>query len=72
MGMGSAGRGNLFVTLGASAFYAGYVEFGHAVPGGKTVPPRPFLTPAVYWAFDEVKVQIAHTLNENGFASGRL
>jgi len=69
MEMGSAGRGNLFVTLGASAYYAGYVEFGHTVPGGKTVAGRPFLAPAAFWAFDEVKVQIKRTLNENGVAS---
>ena len=72
MEMGSAGRGNLFITLGASAYYAGYVEFGHTVPGGKTIPARQFLTPSVYWAFDEVKVQIARTLQENGIPSGRL
>lgn len=69
MEMGNASRSNLFVTIGASAYYAGYVEFGHVVPGGATIPAKPFLGPAAFWAFDEVKVQIARTLNENGITA---
>jgi hypothetical protein len=36
------------ITLGASADYAGYVEYGHHSVAGTWVPPQPFIRPAIY------------------------
>jgi len=49
--IGGAGRNTFFVTVGAAAFYAGFVEFGHHT-AGKDVPPHPFLGPAIEWGKD--------------------
>lgn len=50
MEMGGAGRSSFFVTVGAGAYYAGYVEFGHVGHGGSWVEAHPFMTPALDWA----------------------
>ena len=54
MEMGVAKRTNFWVTLGASAFYAGYVEFGHVTAGGGYVMEKPFMRPAMEWARKEL------------------
>lgn len=43
----SGGRNAFFVSVGASVYYAGFVEFGAPSRG---VAPQPFLGPAVDWA----------------------
>lgn len=38
---------DLKVIVATNVYYAPYVELGHRLPSGKTVPPRPFLKPAI-------------------------
>ena len=45
--MAVGGANSFFVTIGAAAFYAGFVEFGHTVHNGKYSVPKPFMRPAM-------------------------
>jgi phage gpG-like protein len=66
-------RGDHSITVGATAPYARYVEYGHAVRSGwkikgpvvGEVPPHPFLRPAA----DAIADQVADALTE-AFNSG--
>lgn len=47
-------QGKRAASRGADAFYARFVEFGHAKRGGGTVAPRRFLAPALSQNVDRV------------------
>lgn len=65
MEMGASGRSSFFVTVGASAYYAGYVEFDHInVWSGKTVPGRPFLGKAIEWAQTQLPLVVKSAMEE--------
>ena len=53
------------VIIGTNVNYAPYVELGHSLPSGGTVPPRPFLKPAVAQHGDKYKAIIRYYL-KNG------
>lgn len=45
---GQIGSGKDYkVFVGTNVYYSPYVELGHSLPSGGTVPPRPFLKPAI-------------------------
>lgn len=63
-----------YVTIGAAAYYAGFVEFGHVGYGGTVfgyVMPRPFMTPAMDWAATQINTEVTLAMKE-GIAIGRL
>lgn len=63
MHLGGTGRQSFFVTVGAAAFYAGYVEFGHMAHYA-WVPPHPFLGPAVEWGKPIAEREVGRVVNE--------
>ena len=66
-------KGTHIITVGASIYYAKYVEYGHAVRSGWKVkgpvvghvPPHPFLRPAA----DAIAAQVGDAIVE-AFSSG--
>lgn len=54
------------VIVGSNVFYALYVECGHSLPSGGTVPPRPFLKPAVAEHHDKYRAIIKYYLQNGG------
>lgn len=51
--------------IGTNVEYAPYVEAGHSLPNGGTVPPRPFLAPALNENTDKYKSIITAYLQGN-------
>lgn len=66
MEMGESKRSNFWVTLGASAFYAGFVEFGHVNADGGYTMEHPFLRPALEWARQQLPVRMKRAFDRGG------
>lgn len=70
MELGKAGRNSFFVTVGTSAFYAGYVEFGHGTDVWGWVPPKPFLRPALEWAKTQLPKVVGEAVRQGASNGG--
>ncbi len=62
--------GVYYVYVGAAAWYAGYVEYGHMYYGSY-VNPQPFLGPAVEWARGQLPIIIMEALQNANRDVGR-
>lgn len=61
--MTSAGAERYFVSIGAAAYYAGWVEFG--TTGLRAQPAQPFMGPALRWAESQLVRRMRSAINGN-------
>jgi len=65
--MGGVSRDTFFVTIGASAFYAGYVEYGT-----RRNRAQPFLTPAVNWARSQMTPRLTAAIGSAALSAAEI